>query len=220
MTDKFSKVVRLIPGNEKDTAEIWAGRFFDFIYRTWGIPTRFISDRDPKFISAFWKALFTKCGVTLGMITAYHPSADGQVERINQTVETALRCLLVKQYEENWDALLSEIEYALNTAENASSSITPFEALYGVKPRDFLTNMIPSNDPAAANFLKTRETIRNDTFDAIKLAEAKMAARYDARHRISDITAVRRSSRSHAQRGDYPGEHQVIWVDIPESRRQ
>lgn len=35
-------------------------------------------------------------------------------------------------------------------------------------------------DPAAASFIQDRNMIRNDTTDAIKLAQAKMAARYDA----------------------------------------
>ncbi|KAF6238350.1 hypothetical protein HO173_003630 [Letharia columbiana] len=84
--------------------------------------------------------------------------------------------------------LLAEVEYSLNTAENASTgSITPFEALYGVKPRDFRASIIPGRDSAPTDFIKARETIRNDTSDAIKLAQAKMAARYDAKHRIPDL---------------------------------
>ena len=187
VTDKFAKFVRLIPGNEKDSAEVWATRYFDHIYRFWGIPSRLISDRDPKFTSVFWKTLFAKCGVALGMTTAYHPSADGQAERTNQTVETALRCLLVGKYEENWDTLLTEVEYALNTAENASTSVSPFEALYGVKPREFLANLVTGQNPAAIDFLKSRETIRNDTFNAIQLAQTKMAVRYDSKHRVPDL---------------------------------
>jgi hypothetical protein len=32
--------------------------------------------------------------VKLGMTTAFHPQADGQSEKTNQTVEIALRCFL------------------------------------------------------------------------------------------------------------------------------
>ena len=108
ITDKFSKFIRIIPGNETDSAETWAAQYFDYIYRTWGMPSRLVFDRDPKFTSTFRKALFNKCKVTLGMTTAYHPSADEQAKRINQTVETALRCLLVGSYEEIWDTILSK----------------------------------------------------------------------------------------------------------------
>ena len=186
VTDKFSKFVRIIPSNENDPAEVWAQRYFDQIYRIWGLPCRIFSDRDPKFTSSFWKSLFSKCEVTLGMTTAYHPSADGQAERTNQTVETALRCLLVGKYEEVWDTLVPEVEYALNTSENASSTITPFEGLYCVKRREVLAN-VTTGDASAADFIKSREMIRADTIDAIKLAQTKMAIRYDTKHRVPSL---------------------------------
>ncbi len=187
VTDKFSKFIRLVPGNETDKAENWAEQYFNIVYPTWGIPSRLISDRDPKFTSDFWKTLFRKCGVALGMTTAYHPSADGQAERTNQTVETALRCLLVGKYEECWDTLLGEVEYALNTSDNASTTVTPFEVLYGVKPRQFISELVPGNDPAAASFIQFRDILRKDTVDAIRLAQTKMALRYDSKHRVPDL---------------------------------
>jgi hypothetical protein len=53
VTDKFSKFVRLVPGKDTDTAAIWAARFFDQIFQTWGLPSKLISDRDPRFTSSF-----------------------------------------------------------------------------------------------------------------------------------------------------------------------
>jgi hypothetical protein len=136
VTDRFSKYVKLVPGTEKSSAKDWADRYWKNVYRSWGVPHRLISDRDPKFTSEFWKELFSKCGVKLNLTTAYHPSADGQAERSNQTVETALRCLLVGRYEESWDNLLTDVEFSfLNTSTNAFSDVSPFEVLYGVKPK-------------------------------------------------------------------------------------
>ena len=70
------------------------------------------------------------CGAMIQLIT----TGNGQAERTNQTVKIALRCWLVGKYEENWALYLPDVEYALNTAENASTSTTPFELLYGVRP--------------------------------------------------------------------------------------
>ena len=190
VTDKFSKFVQLLPGKETYTAKDWAERYFDTVYRNWGIPHKIISDRDPKFTSEFWQALFGKCGVKLALTTAYHPSADGQAERTNQTVETALRCLLVGKYEEAWDTLLPQIEYALNTFPNAATNITPFEVLYSTKPRDplFLMTSTPKENGDASNFLQQRQQIRAETDDAIKLAQAKIAIQYDVKHRVPELT--------------------------------
>ena len=56
-----------------------------------------VSDRDPKFLSDFWEALFKRSGVKLARTAAYHLQADGQSERTVQTVEVTLRCMLADQ---------------------------------------------------------------------------------------------------------------------------
>lgn len=92
VTCKFSKRVTLIKGANTWSAEDWAHAFLkrlDLI--DWGLPGELITDRDPKFLSRFWKALFTRLGVNLLYNTAYHPQTDGSSERTNQTVEIALR---------------------------------------------------------------------------------------------------------------------------------
>jgi hypothetical protein len=50
-----------------------------------------LSDRNKKFLSDLWSALFKHLGVQLLYSTAYHPQTDGQSERTNQTVEAMLR---------------------------------------------------------------------------------------------------------------------------------
>lgn len=119
-----------------------------------------ISDRDPKFNSEFWGAVFKSCGATLGMTTAYHPSADGQAERTNQTVEIALRCLLIGQYEEKWEEILFQIEYFFNCFQNVSIGQSPFGTLYGIKPRDLLFSIIRKDSQEAVDFLEERRMIQ------------------------------------------------------------
>ena len=60
-----------------------------------GVPVSIISDRDPRFISRFWKGLMKELGVKLNLSTAFHPQTDGQSERTIQTLEDMLRsCVL------------------------------------------------------------------------------------------------------------------------------
>ena len=75
--DRLSKLVRLTPCNPDVTAEGAAALFFDRVVRDFGVPKTVVSDRDPRFVSAFWKALMSSLGTKLMYSTAFHPQTDG-----------------------------------------------------------------------------------------------------------------------------------------------
>ena len=47
------------------------------IVRLHGIPLTIVSDRDPRFVSRFWKSLHEALGTKLHFNTAFHPQSDG-----------------------------------------------------------------------------------------------------------------------------------------------
>lgn len=85
--DRLSKLVRLTPCNPDVTAEGAATLFFDRVVRDFGVPKTVVSDRDPRFVSAFWKALMSSLGTKLMYSTAFHPQTDGQTERAHRIIE-------------------------------------------------------------------------------------------------------------------------------------
>jgi len=186
VTDKFTKFVRLIPGKTTFDARDWAVRYFDYCFSQYGLPVAFISDRDPKFNSDFWRALFERAGVKLAMTTAYHPQADGQSERSIQTIEVALRSMLAGDQKalSEWDELIPDTEFAINTAESATTGYSPFFLLYGTHPRDGTTLTGEPTDRTAEQFREDRRLNRALASDHIRLAQAKMAQYYDERRSI------------------------------------
>ena len=60
------------------------------VYHWFGLPSRVISDRDPRFTSQFRKALTTKLGINRKISTVFHSQTDGLSERKNQWVEQYL----------------------------------------------------------------------------------------------------------------------------------
>ena len=58
VVDRFSKYAHFIPLGHPYTTESVARVFFAEVVRLHGIPASIVSDRDPVFTSAFWKALF------------------------------------------------------------------------------------------------------------------------------------------------------------------
>jgi hypothetical protein len=82
----------------------------------------------------------------LCMSTAYHPQSDDHTERVNQCMETYLRCF-VAACPKKW---LSLAEFWYNTSFHSALGRSPFEALYGHSPRHM---GIPSVNVSSASDL-------------------------------------------------------------------
>jgi len=108
--------------------------FLDNIYKLHGLLVAIISYRDRVFTSKFWQLLFQLAGTDLRMSTAYHPQSDGQTERVNQCMETYLRCF-VQACPRRWSRWLPLAEFWYNTSSHSALGRTPFEVLYGFPPR-------------------------------------------------------------------------------------
>ena len=116
-------------------------------------------------------------------------SANGQVKRINQTIEIVLRCFFVKRYEENWQNILFQIKYVLNVFKNVVTNISFFEFLYDIKSRNSLAAIIRKDvfKIEKKNF-ENRKYIKLNIIDAMKFAQARMIIQFDKKHKSLDMT--------------------------------
>src|SRR6266850_8173095 len=66
--------------------------------------------------------------------TAYHPQMDGQSEKTNQHIETALQ--IHCNYQQNdWAHWLPIVQYAINARPSATTKQAPYELWMGFIPR-------------------------------------------------------------------------------------
>lgn len=73
----LTKGVILLPTTKKHTADATAQLLLDNLYKRFGLPDKFISDRGPQFAAmAFWE-LLKLLGIKSSLSTAYHPQSDG-----------------------------------------------------------------------------------------------------------------------------------------------
>jgi transposase InsO family protein len=72
--DRYTKMAYFIPLKKKNNkAEDLATIFTTEIWRLHGIPGEIMSDRDPRFISKFWKSLIPILGLRLRMSIPFYP---------------------------------------------------------------------------------------------------------------------------------------------------
>lgn len=179
-TCEFSKKVMIMAGKNTHTAEDWASVMVDGL-ADWGIPKAFVHDRDRKFLSEFWRAVFKKLDVDFLASTAYHPQTDGQSERTNQTVELALRYALANNPELDWVAFLPTLRARLNNLPSSSTGLSPNEVVMGFKTRDPLALLKP--DEQKEDWLEKRSVNATEAEAAIAWANVTAKNLYDRHHR-------------------------------------
>lgn len=134
VVDRLSKMAHFVPLSGKASAEDVAEIFMREIVRLHGVPSSIVSDRDTRFLSAFWESFTQQLNIQRCLSTAFHPQTDGQTERTNQTLEQMLRTF-IQLDQSQWERLLPALELAYNTTPNASTGMSPFQVMIGENPK-------------------------------------------------------------------------------------
>ena len=164
--------------------------------RLHGLPAVIVSDRDPRFVSRFWQALWALLGVKLPMSSSMHAETNGKDERTHRTLDQIMRHG-VNFEQDDWDVQLSLAEAAINTSVHASTGMSPFEMVYGRKPRlaidAALSPLLPpasaAANPAAVSLADRLRAVWASGKAALEAAQARQK-RYADLHRRPELYQV------------------------------
>ena len=125
IVDRFTKLVRTVPLKRITASEV-ARAFVNHWVFGYGPPAELIADNGKQFTSEFFLDVCRILNVHNAFTTTYHPQTNGQVERFNRTIMSAVRSY-VNERPRDSDLYTSSITYAYNTKPQSSTSIAPFD---------------------------------------------------------------------------------------------
>lgn len=136
--DRFSRWPEAFP-LENIEAKTVAKAFFSGWIARFGTPLRVTTDQGRQFESTFFQHLNRITGTKHTRTTAYHPAANGMVERLHRQLKSAIMC----HADSSWTESLPIVLLGLRSAWKEDLKCTVAELLYGETlrlPGEFLQN--------------------------------------------------------------------------------
>lgn len=126
MIDRFSRWPEAIPIPDISASTV-AHAFYNHWIARYGVPGMVTSDQGTQFESQYFSALLRLIGCKKIRTTAYHPAANGMIERWHRVLKTALMC----HNSTNWADALPMVLLGLRTHVRVDTGVSPAEFLYG-----------------------------------------------------------------------------------------
>lgn len=196
IVDAFTKFVIIVP--VKSTKSVHSIRAIKNYFHTFSVPKRIISDRGTSFTSKSFQDYLSSLGIKHVMNAVATPRANGQVERYNRTVLTALTATNYDKPENEWDEHISEIQWGLNNTINKGTGKSPAQALFGlnlVSTSNALLQLNVTNDSESLG--TSLEDTRKEISEHIKENQNKQKQRFDkarkeVKYKIGELVRVER----------------------------
>jgi hypothetical protein len=145
MIDRYTRWPEVVPLKSMTADDViralrdgWLGRF--------GVPTTVVCDQGRQFTSGAFKEFATNAGFQVHHTNAYHPQANGMIERLHRTLKAALMC-----HKSSWSVALSSVLLGLRSVLKEDIGSSPAQLVYGEAvrlPGDFFVPPPKSLQPA------------------------------------------------------------------------
>lgn len=234
--DYFSKWVEALP--VPDTSSAHAVAFVEqHLVLRHGVPRRLITDRGSCFMSHEFERALRSFGIAHSTTSVNHPQCNGLVERVNRTLTDILASYVAPSHT-NWDRFVSAAAFAVNTAAQETTHVTPFSVVYGRTPSIPLDAQLGLPHPTASP-TESAQRLHSARLDAqrnlltahARVQAANAAAPPHPPFRPGDLVLVRRTIRATGRAAKllprYRGPYRVVarlgpvtyrLEDLPEHR--
>ena len=149
MIDRSTRWVEVVPLTSTTATACTDASVAGWISR-FGVLSAITTDRGVQFTSAVWQVLCKRLGIIHITTTAYHPQANGLVERFHHQLKDSMRARLVAS---DWPSHLPWVLLGLRAAPKEDHNVSAAELLYGV-PLALPGELLDTAEPPAASFLQ------------------------------------------------------------------
>ncbi|KAK3743180.1 hypothetical protein RRG08_064036 [Elysia crispata] len=125
--DRFTRWPEAIPLPNAQASTCATALLHHWIAR-FGVPVDITSDRGSQFTSSLWTQLNWLLGVDTKLTTAYHPQANGMVERLHRQLKAGLKAWTTGP---NWFAELPMVLLGIHSSWRVDPGCSPAELVYG-----------------------------------------------------------------------------------------
>ena len=204
-TDRFSRRADMLAVTTAEfTAEGTANIPVCSFIPLWGCPSTRLSDNGPQFCARLATAVYKLLGMIHKLTTsAYHPSGNGGVERVNHTMAQML-AMVCNEHQNDWDVHFPHVEYAYNNSVSAATGFAPnevhirrlprlplavFDRSYGGARQNLDRNQLAYCDLARERQQRAYELMREHHALTVARVNGRNSALSDALLRRSKYTA-------------------------------
>jgi len=162
-----------IPTTSDANSETTLSYLRHHVFTPHGTPTSIVSDADPKFTSRFWQQRMKSMGIEHIKEVPGHHETKGQVERKIRELKTVLRNITNKR-QNNWVNSLQDMAAYTNAGHSDTINMSPYKAVYRRDYPLLATYRIEGTAvPASEDYLNRHQELRNDAYQALKLARIR-----------------------------------------------
>lgn len=147
IVDRFTRWPMAIPLRDIATDTVMDALAHNWI-SLYGVPKAITTDRGSQFTSALWAQLLRSWGIEHMTTTAYHPEANGLVERLHRRMKESLVALCEGE-RDKWFWRLPCAMLSIRTTLKPDVGASPADLVYGeglALPGELLSSQTPSDD--------------------------------------------------------------------------
>ena len=147
MIDRFTRSLEVVPLSSMTAVDCARALLHHWIAR-FGVPSDITTDQGRQFTSEVWAELHRVLGIRPLRTTAYHPQANGMIERTHRVLKERL---MARNSSSSWIDHLPAVLLSIRSSVREDSGVSPAELVFGSPlrlPGQLLPDPVPLAPPS------------------------------------------------------------------------